>query len=477
MQRYIHSTKDISPIAAHVQIFGHTDQISSFGLSDSEKQFARDFFQRKEADFLMITHYPKLQFFLKKDNGADTGKSLEKLRIAGDQIVAELNKLHFEEVVIISDEPADALAAAEGMALGNYQFKKYMDPAKSKPNSLTKIGILHADKAKVEKRNIIIDAVYNTRDLVNEPLNGLNAGQLAERLDSYASSKGVTVEIMGRKKIESLKMGGLLSVNRGSVDPPSFTVMEWKPADAINKKPVVLVGKGVVYDTGGMNLKTGSYMDDMKMDMGGAALMGSTISAAAAAKLPLWIVALIPATDNRCNGNAYVPGDIIRMYNGMSVEIMNTDAEGRLILADAISYAEKYHPELVITAATLTGSAMRAVGKHALVAMGSKCDAQMHKLKKAGDKVYERVAELPFYDEYAEELKSPIADLKNLGGPEGGAITAGKFLEKFTTKPFIHLDIAGVAFTSKKYQYRGQGGTGFGLRLLMEFLSDLTKNQ
>jgi leucyl aminopeptidase len=268
-------------------------------------------------------------------------------------------------------------------------------------------------------------------------------------------------------------MGGLLAVNKGSVDPPTFTIMEWKPDKPVNKKPVILVGKGVVFDTGGLNLKPGNYMNDMKMDMAGAAIMGASISAIAAAKLPVHILALIPATDNRPSGNAYVTGDVITMFDGTKVEVLNTDAEGRMILADALSYAKKYDPQLVIDAATLTGAASRAIGKYGIVAMEQNAKEQMEQLKTSGEEVYERIAEFPFWEEYGELIKSEIADIKNLGGVDAGMITAGKFLAHFTDYPFIHLDIAGPAHIDKKDGYIPAGGTGMGVRLLYSFVKKM----
>ena len=269
------------------------------------------------------------------------------------------------------------------------------------------------------------------------------------------------------------RSGGLLAVNRGSIDPPTFSILEYKPSKKVNKKPVVLVGKGVVYDTGGLSLKpTKGSMDEMKSDMAGAATVAGAIYAAAKAELPVHIIGLIPATDNRPDGNAYAPGDVITMHDGSTVEVLNTDAEGRMILADALSYAKKYKPELVIDAATLTGSAQRAVGKHAIVAMGNAESLWMQKLAQSGDSVYERIVEFPFWDEYADDMKSDIADQKNIGGANAGAITAGKFLEKFTDYPYIHMDIAGVAFLGEKFSYHGKGGTGIGVRLLFDFLKN-----
>jgi len=226
----------------------------------------------------------------------------------------------------------------------------------------------------------------------------------------------------------------------------------------------------VVFDTGGNNLKTGNFMDGMKCDMAGAATMASAIFAIARLKLPLYVIGLMPSTDNRLDANAVAPGDVIKMHDGTMVEILNTDAEGRLILSDALSYAKKYKPELVITAATLTGAASRAIGKYGVVAMEKSAGKEMEQLKVSGNNVYERIAEFPFWEEYGELIKSDVADIKNIGGVDAGMITAGKFLAHFTDYPFIHLDIAGPAYQEKKDSYRSSGGTGFGVRLLVEFL-------
>ena len=268
-------------------------------------------------------------------------------------------------------------------------------------------------------------------------------------------------------------MGGLLAVNRGSIDDPSFSILEWKPKNAKNKKPIILVGKGVVYDTGGLSLKpTPNSMDIMKCDMAGAAMMIGTVAAISRAELPLHVIALIPATDNRPGGNAYAPGDVVTMYDGSTVEVWNTDAEGRMLLADALSYAKKYDPELVIDSATLTGAAIRAIGSYASCIMGTADDKDFDQMESAGYQVFERVVKMPFWDEYRRELDSDIADLKNLGGAGAGQITAGKFLEHFTDYPWIHIDIAGPSFLTSPDSYRGKWGTGYGVRLLFEMLSN-----
>ena len=249
--------------------------------------------------------------------------------------------------------------------------------------------------------------------------------------------------------------------------------MEYKPAGHKNKKPFVLVGKGVVYDTGGLSLKpTANSMDYMKCDMGGAAAVGCAIYALAKAKIPLHVVALIPATDNRPGENAYVPGDVIKMYSGKTVEVLNTDAEGRMILADALHHAKKYNPALVMEFSTLTGSASSALGKYACAFLTTADQNQNSALKKSAEHVFERVVEFPMWDEYGELIKSDVADIKNVGGPAAGMITAAKFLEHFIDYPYMHFDIAGTAFVHAEDSYRGKGGTGFGVRLISEFLKN-----
>ncbi|MCK4678619.1 MAG: leucyl aminopeptidase family protein [Bacteroidales bacterium] len=410
--------------------------------------------------------------FIKKE--ANKYKRLENCRIAGEEIVSKINDQKIPGIVLsdLEGKPAEVLAYAEGMALGNYQFLRYKKDPGEKKNSLDAISIISTKitKSDIAPLNIVVESTCICRDLINEPVASLNAVKLSEEIAEMGARVNATVEIFNKKKIESLKMGGLLAVNKGSLDPPTFTIIEWKSPNPVNKKPYIFVGKGVTYDTGGLNIKTGTYMDNMKSDMSGAAAASSAIYAIAKAKLPVHVIALIPATDNRLNGNAYVSGDVIQMHNGLHVEVLNTDAEGRMILADALSYAKKYDPALVIDLATLTGAAAIAIGKFGIVAMGTKSDEEMTVLKKSGEHVYERLVEFPFWEEYGELIKSDIADIKNIGGKEAGAITAGKFLEHFTDYPYIHLDIAGPAFVDKKFNYRGQGGTGIGVRLLFDFI-------
>jgi leucyl aminopeptidase len=362
------------------------------------------------------------------------------------------------------------------LALANYQFIKRKPSAKKEVYTLSTIVVIDekVTSSHLSNLSIAIEATLKARDLVNEPVNFLNAIDLANAFKIMGKQAGFTVEVFGKAKIQQLKMGGLLAVNQGSVDAPTFSVMEYKPKNAKNKKPYVLVGKGVVYDTGGLSLKpTANSMDLMKCDMAGGAAVGCTMFAIAKAKLNVHVIALVPATDNRPGFNAFAPGDIITMMDGSTVEMLNSDAEGRMILADALHYAKRYKPELTIELSTLTGAAAAAVGQYGIVSMGTATDEQKAKLTVSGLRMHERLAEFPFWDEYDELLKSDIADQKNLGGPYGGAITAGKFLAKFTDYPFMHFDIAGPAFVTAKDSYRGKGGTGYGVRLLFDFFSNL----
>lgn len=399
----------------------------------------------------------------------------EAWRIAGHDIRKALPAAI--ESVYINGGKTHALLVAEGLLLSNYQFLKYR---KEREKEQYKLSVIDFDssvpEADIHELISVSNAVLWARDLVNEPVSFLTATQFSAELNEMANTAGIKCTVLEKSMIESLKMGGLLAVNRGSVEPPTFTILEYKPSKPVNKKPVILVGKGVVYDTGGLSLKpTPSSMDLMKSDMAGAAAMAGTIFAVAELKLPVHLIVLIPATDNRPGENAYTPGDVIEMHNGTTVEVLNTDAEGRMILADALSYSDRYKPELVIDAATLTGAAVRAIGTKASVIMGNAPRKQFDLLAEAGNETHERVVELPFWDEYLDEMKSKIADLKNIGGPNAGMITAGKFLETFVKAPYIHMDIAGPAFLEAPENYKGFGGTGHGVRLLVRFLKKLSE--
>lgn len=412
------------------------------------------------------------------DKTLDKNKLHDSLRRHGATIADMVNAQKGKEVYIYNQtrSPNLSLYAAEGIVLANYQFLRHQSKTTAKPNSLQSVVLANTkiDAKALHQLNCVCEATCKARDLVNEPVNFLNAKALAAAFVQMGKEAGFKVEVLNKEKIKQLKMGGLLAVNAGSVDEPSFSIMEYKPAGAKNKKPYVLIGKGVVYDTGGLSLKpTPNSMDLMKCDMAGGAAVGAAMYAIAKAKLKVHVVGLVPATDNRPGFNAFAPGDIITMMDGSSVEMLNSDAEGRMILADALHYAKKYKPELTIDIATLTGAAAAAIGSSGIVGMGNASEKQKQALSRSSFHVHERIAEFPFWEDYDELIKSDIADQKNLGGPYAGAITAGRFLLKYTDYPYYHLDIAGPAFLTAKDSYRGKGGTGVGVRLFFDFINSL----
>jgi leucyl aminopeptidase len=459
-------------------ILGEKDSpFDSYLQNNEEKTYLKHAFEEKKKQ-ININQYKRWIFIqiIDRDDKSDH-LVLEEIRKGGKKILQSINNRKIKHVCItdLSADPSCIYAFIEGIALGNYQFLKYFSKADEQENSL---GTLHIHSDAIKKKQSdelihLIHGVYLARDLVNEPLSYLTAPQLSKEIEKMGKEAGFTVEVFHKKKIESLRMGGLLAVNKGSIDPPTFSILTWKPQNAKNKKPVVLVGKGIVYDTGGLSLKpTFESMDYMKCDMAGAAAVAGAMYVLAKTHTPVYVVGLIPATDNRPDGNAYAPGDVVKMYDGTTVEVLNTDAEGRMVLADALSWAKKYKPELVIDIATLTGAAQAAIGNYGIVAMGNAEKNIFERLSICGDHVFERIASFPFWDDYAELLKSDIADIKNIGGKYAGAITAGKFLEHFTDYPYIHLDIAGPAYNKTKDSYRGKGATGVGVRLLFNFLKN-----
>ena len=396
----------------------------------------------------------------------------ESARMAGNALLRELRQYKIASVSVRNTCAEDwSLAFAEGMALGSYQFLKYFSKPQEKEKLLSEIRIEGASEPAVKELNALLEAVFLARDLVNEPYSHMDAPHLAELTRETALQFGFSIDILEKEKIETLKMGGILAVNKGSTTPPRFCVLEWKPEFAKNARPVVLIGKGVVYDTGGLSIKPSEAMDYMKCDMAGAAAVIGAFAAAAANQLPVHLVGLLPITDNVVGANAFAPGDVITMYSGTTVEVLNTDAEGRLILADALHYAQKYNPELMIDLATLTGAAVRALGTQAICYMGTASKNVKSALEDSGWAMYERLVEFPLWKEFDDELKSNIADLKNLGTPNAAMITAGKFLEHFAGEyPWLHLDIAGPAYLRSANSYRTKDGTGVGVRLLYDFL-------
>jgi leucyl aminopeptidase len=460
-----------------VLICGKDSGLSNAGLTKDEISYLRKRIAAPDKKLVSLSTPQRHIFMQVVEEKKDRHTTLELLRKMAAMIHTYISDSRLTAVTIVDLDqlPEETLAFAEGLVLSNYQFLKYKRERERELSPLRTISLVSAGvpTARIEELNVVLGATYITRDLVNEPASFLTATQLSKEFRRMGKDAGFEVEVLNKAKISALKMGGLLAVNLGSQEPPTFTIMQYKPKNAKNKKPVVLVGKGVVYDTGGVSLKpTPNSMDMMKCDMAGAAAVAGAIYAAAKAKLPVHIIALVPATDNRPGENAYVPGDVITMYNGMTVEMLNADAEGRMILADALSYARKFDPMLVLDFATLTGAAVAAIGTSGIVAMGTAPGEVKAKICESGNNTFERIAEMPFWEDYDDLIKSDIADMKNIGGPYAGSITAGKFLARYIDYPWMHFDIAGPAFLTARDGYRVKGGTGVGVRLLFDYFKN-----
>ncbi|HNQ13670.1 MAG TPA: leucyl aminopeptidase [Bacteroidia bacterium] len=476
MTTTIRIAKELNTKTGIVLLIEDKQKFSASFLSPSELKYAKEQLNNKKTSVVINQYHRQifLQYFDTKK--PSPSKSRETIRQAGNRIYSALKQYGLSEICVASElkSPTALFDFVEGILLSTYSFEKYFTE-KKESYQLKKIDVVAKTIKQKDLDELVnlCEAVFLARDLVNEPQNVLTATALARSLSSNGKKAGCKVTVLNKSQIVKLKMGGLLSVNKGSVQPPSFTIMEYKPKSPINKKPLVLVGKGVVYDTGGLSLKpTANSMDYMKCDMAGGAVVGAVLCAVAKNKLPYHVIGLIPATDNRPDGEAYAPGDVITMYNGKTVEVLNTDAEGRLILADALHYSKKYKPEMVSTFATLTGAAAAAIGHYGIVCMGNVDQETNQQLKTAGENVYERLAEMPFWEEYDELLKSDIADIKNIGGAVAGAITAGRFLKFFTDDPFMHFDIAGPSFVKSTDSYRGKNGTAVGVRMMYEFIKN-----
>ncbi len=481
MTNILHKINQLPQKQSIAYLINSPKELKELKLEKSELDYINKRYPEKEIK--IFTFYKSNSWIIicviPKKVSKEAHQVKELYRKLGNKLCTFLNKEE-ETVINISAKKANKeflLSFTEGLLLSIYSFEKYKESGKKK-NKLSKVNILSdvIEAKELKELTNIVTSVHLCRDLVNEPASGLNALEFAKIINEESIKAKIKVEVFKKARISSLKMNALLAVNQGSKIEPTFTVLEWKPSGAKNKKPYILVGKGVMYDTGGLSLKPSDAMEAMKSDMAGAAAVFACIRAIALNKLNIHVIGLLPATDNRLAKEAIAPGDIITMMNNKTVEVINTDAEGRLILADALCYASKFKPELVIDIATLTGSASRAIGKYGIIGMHEKCHKQMELLKNSGNNVYERIVELPMWDEYDEEIKSDIADIRNVGiSPNAGAITAGVFLKQFTSYPWIHLDIASMGFMESKENYIGKGGSGVGVRLFYDFLKHKAK--
>lgn len=371
-----------------------------------------------------------------------------------------------------------AQATTEGVILATYQYTQFKEIKPEERKSVEEVTLLFESEEiegslplGIRWGEIVAKAANFSRDLQNHPGNWVTPTKLAEIAQEMAKKLGLKCEILDKSEMDKLGMGALLGVAQGSQEPPKFITLEHN-SDKTDLDTIVLVGKGITFDSGGISIKPSDKMEDMKFDMsGGAAVMGA-VKAVAELNLPLHVVGLIPATENLPSGTSMKPGDIVQASSGITIEIINTDAEGRLILADALDYAKQYKPKAVVDLATLTGACVVALGHYA-TGLFSKDAELIARLKRAGENSGERLWELPLWDDYSEDIKSDYADVKNSAGRWGGAITAAAFLAKFAEGyPWAHLDIAGTAWSDKEKAYIPKGGTGVGVRLLVQFLRD-----
>jgi len=406
----------------------------------------------------------------------------EKLRGAFAKVMQHLRNLNIKEAateinldLLPRKKDQMAQAVAEGSLLGLYQYTPYKTVGREDLKEMDELNIVVADndfsliEAEVKKARIIVGAVYFARDMISAPSNEMTPSNMAQKAAGIARRKNVSLKVMDRKKMKAMGMNALLAVASGSHEEPKFIILEYAGGKK-SAAPIVLVGKGLTFDSGGISIKPAEKMDEMKTDMsGGAAVMG-VIMAAADLQLPLNIVALVPATENMPGGSAYKPGDIVKSYSGKTIEVLNTDAEGRLILADALAYASELKPAAVVDVATLTGACVIALGDDVIGMLGTD-DKLKNEINGAAQTTGELVWELPLWESYHELIKSDIADYKNSSGRVASTITAAAFLSKFAgDSPWVHLDIAGPAWTTKDKPYIPKGASGVTVRLLVEFL-------
>ncbi len=371
-----------------------------------------------------------------------------------------------------------AQAMAEGAILGSYQFTAYRSDTPT-GRDVTAMTILAPQKAQLRqlsegiRRGVATaEATVFVRDLCNHPSNVMTPTKIATEAKAVAKEADVSLKILEQKDMEELGMGALLGVAKGSHEPPKFIILQYSGAKKKDDRPVVLVGKTITFDTGGISLKPAENMEQMKADMTGGAEVLAAMRAAAHLKLPLNLISILPAAENMPGGRAMRPGDVVKTLSGKTVEVQNTDAEGRLILSDGLAYATRFKPAALIDIATLTGACVVALGQFAIGMFGT--DVKLKEaIRKAGLRAGERVWEMPLWEEYFEQLRSDVADMRNIGGRGGGMITAALFLSKFVGDcPWIHLDIASTDWSERERAYIPKGPTGIGTRLLIQFLID-----
>jgi leucyl aminopeptidase len=407
----------------------------------------------------------------------------ESARICAGRAAQKAKELGVKEFSILQFSNLDEgliEAMTEGVTLALYSFDKYKE-AKEPATKIDEVVILiNSDSPRfqsvADKAGLVVEAVNFARDIGNLPPNDCAPAQLASTALSLAQEYGMKARVIDRYELENMGMGGIVAVGKGSNSPPKLIILEYIGNNDPQQKPYLLVGKAVTFDTGGISIKPGEKMDEMKFDKCGGCTVLAVMRAVASMKLAVNVVGIVPSVENMPSSTSYRPGDIIRMYNGKTVEVLNTDAEGRMILADALAYGiAAYSPKAVIDLATLTGAAIIALGANVAALVGTNKQLA-DRLRKLADKTGEKMWELPLYDEFHDQIKSAYADIKNIGGRPGGAITAAAFLSNFANgAPWVHIDIAGTAWTqdgTREKSYNPKGATGFGVRTLVKLLME-----
>jgi len=414
--------------------------------------------------------------------------NVDRVRAIAGEFCRALRKLNCRRIATILhgagaggiDASAAAQAIAEGAYLGLYSFAKYKKPESEDVNQLILV-VKEKDRVQllepfVHKGRLLAEATNLARDMVNEPSNYMTPARMAEAAGELASKYGLQVELLEREDMEAMGMGALLGVAKGSTQPPKLIKLAYK-GDPDSQKSIAFLGKGITFDSGGISIKPSDGMEEMKDDMAGAAAVMAAVGAIARLKPKINVTAIIPATENLPSGNALKPGDVLKAMNGKTIEVISTDAEGRLILADALSYAQKLGLSPLIDLATLTGACCVALGTLYSGVFGNDQNL-VNSVLKAAKRTGERMWQMPLPDEYKEQNKSEIADIKNAGSRCGGAITAALFLAEFVgNTPWVHIDIAGTAFSTKESGYTVKGATGVGVRTLVEFALSQVENQ
>lgn len=395
------------------------------------------------------------------------GKSLSYLRDLGVKDIA-ISTILFDNLENLNADQPPIYYFLEGGFLGLYRFERYRKSEDQK--MIENITVLSDKEIDLKWLDENIKSVNLVKDLVNTPSNDLTPSALSNIAIDLSGEK-ISVKVLEREDIEKEGMGAYFSVLKGSSEPPKFIVIDYKGGKG---DYIALIGKSITFDSGGISLKPSEGMEKMKYDMAGGAVVIGVIRAASSLNMPLNIVGILPAAENLPSGNASKPGDIVKAMNGKTIEIVNTDAEGRLCIADAIGYALKYYrPRCIIDIATLTGACSIALGNEAIALMGND-KSIIEKMKRASEETYERVWEMPLYEEYKDYLKSDVADIKNSGGKNGSLVTAGYFLKEFVgDTPWLHLDIASTAWNDKNKTYITKGATGIGVRLILNFLKEI----